>query len=92
MSIPPVTDEERDIMRRVKYGTWRHETVCLKKYPVGDEKAGIMGCSAFGVIIAIGFREPINVFLRGDRPEEDFRKTAIYESVEKMFEAGWRID
>jgi hypothetical protein len=64
--------------------------ICVKKYPTGDEKAGFMGYSAFGVLVNVG--DPFTVYLRGDDPADDFKTTKVYDTLDAMFDDGWVVD
>jgi hypothetical protein len=69
---------------------WPGETICIKKYPRGDEPTGFMGYAAFGVMTSL--RLPIIIFLRGDTEADDFKTTIEYPSLDAMFDAGWVAD
>jgi len=69
---------------------WHGETLCVKKYPTGDEEARFMGCSAFGVITSS--REPVTVWLRGENPLDDFKRQVHYDTHDQMMDDGWVVD
>ena len=63
--------------------TWPGETLCLKRYGVGQ----YLG---FGVIL--NSEEPVTIYLRGDHPGEDFKLTKQYPTFDDMFNDGWVVD
>jgi hypothetical protein len=65
--------------------TWSGETLCLKKYPRGEEKPGVMGYAAFGIVTTT--RLPLVIYLR-----EDFVRTMTYDSIDAAIAAGWVVD
>jgi len=77
---------DRDFILR---GNW--DTCCVKKRPTGDEEAGFMGYSEFGVITT-GRSRPIVIYLRGMMKERDFEKTKEYAYVDAMLADGWIVD
>lgn len=71
-------------------GRWHGETLCLKKRPTGGEKAGVMGYSAFGVIV--NKLEPVTIYLRGEDHADDFKETKQYANIDEMLADGWIVD
>lgn len=65
---------------------WPGETLCLKKRPTKpDEKVGVIGYSAFGVIT--NSRLPLIVYL-----QPNFITEKRYESIQDLLDDGWIVD
>lgn len=64
---------------------WPGETLCLKKKPTGEEKAGVMGYSMFGVIVTS--EEPISIYL-----QPDFAAVRTYDTIDELLADGWMVD
>lgn len=69
-------------------GRW--ETCCLKQRPKDGEPKPATGYVAYGVITSS--RPPITVYLRGEDPKDDFRRTKSYETVDDLLQDGWIVD
>lgn len=77
---------EQETIRMVhRTGAWPGETLCLKKYPRGDEKPGIMGYSEFGVLTSGSL--PLVVYLR-----PNYTREMKYDSAEALVADGWVVD
>lgn len=80
-------EEERMLNGNLR---WSGETLCLKKKAKEGEKAGIMGYSKYGVITKPGF--PMEIYLRGESAEDDFKDLMVVNSLEEFCELGWMVD
>jgi hypothetical protein len=82
-------EEQFSDKKFIEGGEW--ETCCLKKLPTGDEKPGMMGYTAFGVLVSP--RPPMLVYLRASGPKgRDFENVMEYDTVDAMLEDGWIVD
>lgn len=78
---------ERELMEKLLH---KSEPFCLKKKPVGDEKPGPLHYTAFGVICSRQL--PLEVYLRGDGPADDFKRSVKYDSIDALMADGWVVD
>jgi hypothetical protein len=81
-----MSNEDLELMRDIRPG----EALCLKKHPTGDEKPVFAGYSAFGIIR--NAEEPVTIYLRGDSPVDDFKKTFEYPTFDDAVRDGWVVD
>lgn len=82
--------KEREIQMITDRSTWPGDTLCLKKRSTGNEKAGVMGYSAFGVLTAD--RAPFTVWLRGKGGAADFKHAKVYSTLDALIADGWMVD
>lgn len=70
--------DDREFILR---GDW--QTCCVKK-------RGVKDYDAFGVLV--NTREPVEIYLRGDDPADDFKAVKKYDTVDDMLSDGWIVD